>query len=239
MKKSIFRFIGGNLRPFKIGEFTQSGLYHSNKQVLGGKAAFGLWKKIKSSIFARAEFYKPGGIFDPVTIREESKIFRDYTSKQMMGNIKMRYGKDQISQRLGEAAAQKAKKFVDATHDLFHGFKEAEHLTKEQIIKKAKAGISKRQFSEALSQEYHFMNVPRYVKEAGAEMFELPERGGYGVKKFIQTFSKQRKRDALKYQKEILTQLPKPALIHRKITAKGKGITFKKIGGKIKAIRKK
>lgn len=231
--KTIFRFIGGKLRALKIKEFTASGLYHSNKQVEGGKQALGLWKKIKSSIFARTEFYKPGGVFDPVSIEKEREILSKHHALDMMNNIKAKFGKDTISQKRGEKAAEKAKGFIDATWELFHGEKNVFHLGKDEIMKKAKAGISKRQFSEALSDTETFKNIPRYVKESGVEMFELKERGGYGVKEYLKTFSKQRKKDALRFYKETKIQLPKPATIDRMINARGKGIKFMNKNGKL------
>jgi hypothetical protein len=103
------------------------------------------------------------------------------------------------------------------------------------LLKKLKANISKDEFLEVLSET---KIAPNSVHNAAAEFLSPRELGGSGYAAF-KRLAGQRKWYGKKLMREAAPQLPKAANIDRIITAKGKGIRFVRIRGRIVPIRPK
>lgn len=245
--KTVFRKVGGKVTAFstKVSQFAVSGLRYENSKVQGARGARALWKKFRTDPMTRIVLWRPGGAFDPKMVAQDKVLYEKNRLADLAKNIKEKYPSHDIGQAAGKRAAKKAQSFVDGINEIFgFGLKDleakassAKHLSRAQMYKEASKPFSKKKFVDALvTDEEISKKLKKNIVDSAIELYE--PYGGSGPN-FIKWAKKQRKSDALRIQKEIKAQLPKPDKIDRIVSARGKGIVFRRIGGRIVPIRVK
>lgn len=241
--KTIFRRIGGRLRMLKVSVSSgaDNSFYYSRKGFENSKKTVEGFKSFRKNPFERMKMYLQGGIKDPAVIANEDAIYKAHQAKtlreEMAKSHAKKFGSDEVTKARGKKSAEKLIGIFGDIENIIKGEpEEAISFTKEQALSLArKAPVEKRDYYDLLNADPK--NKSGFLGDA-ASLLEKKERGGEGLG-LLKRYANSRKRDAIRIQREIQTQLPRADKIDKIVNLRGKGVRPIKVNGKISFKRPK
>jgi hypothetical protein len=184
-------------------------LKRANSEISGLQKLNETYKGIKSSRVKKAQFYKEGRLFDPHQNSLDDIEFDNHRKNEFIQKVVARKG-DEFSKF---KAKKKATEIADSFDSIFSILGKDSSvkptLSKDQILQMSKRDFSRRDFSRAIASDEIFqkeLGLSNSMRDTAMNTFESRDRGGEGIKQTLKRLSKQRKKDAIYIQNEIMAQ---------------------------------
>ncbi len=239
IKKLIFRRIRGAIRPILVHEGTWNVMRRENVRLDHYRQVERFFKTLRKSEVHRTALFRPGGSLDPLRKWTEEKTLevarREAGKRSLMQSIFKKAPKDEFSQRLARKKADELKKAMDTLDEFLDAGEVAPaSFTGKRLRKRVKANISRSETLSHLSRSVGRGEKAKMLTSDATDILKKAYRGGLGTGRAFRGRKKARKAFGERIAKEIRPYMGKSADIDRIISAKSRGVRFKR--GKNKLI---